>query len=237
MKEIIIICFWCFYSLLSAHSQGSFWSDQNLKENNRWEGLTEINVGNSPLVLIALHSWRLKEYNKGDNLNIAFFLPDDKQVAINARNLSQENKKYKMVVKNERRKAGWQKFTPWHVDDVLVPKGIRANELAVLITDDNETYYPAAIRRNDTILSLIKQYTGYFYTPDFIDSVQIRVLDKNTDIISKKRSGQKEARSTFSLQIIVPNNAPDGKYTLDIDFYYDGIPNNKQYVFYHKHKM
>ncbi|OFI35193.1 hypothetical protein BFC17_16770 [Alteromonas lipolytica] len=206
--------------------------DENIKEGNRWEAVIPKNVSGS-FRLVSFTLSRLASYSRDDVLALHVYVPEKGQTHITANNIVKNNVNYQMEVKKTDFEQGWSVFTPWSVNDVLLPNGIKAKNLGIEAKLDEQTYLPTVLRRkgvND--VSSERAYALHFFTPANIKSIHYRVVEGN----QKKLEGVLTdifAASTFRLDLNMENMS-NGFYKLILEItWINNRKSIKTYPFYH----
>lgn len=204
----------------------------NRKGGNRYEAMLPVNRS-AAFSLLAFHQNAPGPFQRGDNLKVLFYKPDSGLAKISAGKITGLSN-YQMVVINNSWKSGWQQFSPWRVDDVLIPNSIRANDLGLLIQDKQARLYPAAILKEREQLEGRGTYQVHFKTQTAIDQLQYEILNKSRKPVLEGKKEDIEPAAPFVIRVRMPAEQPAGFYTLVLHVKYNtGSKSDKQYTFYH----
>lgn len=215
--------------------EDAFKSAENERGNNRWEGLKGMTIS-SRMELLGFHGYRLREYKKGDKLQVRFYAPTDANATVQARKLRQGNERYFMESFPKLWKAGWQAFAPWNVNDFLVPHQILASNLAVLVTNEQEVILPALTELQNKPTERIEYYKVYFSAPAHIQYMSFSAIHKeSTKVWYESGTEDEEATKPFYIKVKMPEQAPEGEYELLVEItWVNGRSYTGRWPFYHK---
>ena len=196
----------------SLAQTGTLETEANKRGNNRWEGMVAHAKPDS-VMLLGFHATPLPAYSEGDALQVQFFNPEPTGVSIEAQQLSTAGKRYGMKAFPQELEAGWQRFEPWQVNDVLIPNSLAPKEVAVLVQTDSNIVLPAYVGLEGKKRAAAKAYTAHVHTPWLILWHSYTVLDVATGKVWYESGGEQlKAATPFQIALRLPANAPKGEY-------------------------
>lgn len=199
MKQFFIVTSFFFLSFY-CKAQDILKQPKNLKEENRWEGTPEMPVG-ATIQLTGIHRELPDSYVAGDKLSIRFYQPLNIPTVIVARHKDPDASNYLMEVKKRNWEKGWQTFTPWNVSEVLIPKGMNANDLSVLIKTTNEVFLPASVIKNSALPANFNRYRFYIWPPGNIPILTYKVINSQGEVLIEKTRNENQAKIVISILI------------------------------------
>ena len=201
--------------------------------SNRWEAFVSKKVS-SKFNVVSFTRGEAPKYKLNDKLSLSFFLPINDSIAIGANKLKLKGKKYVMEVEKTQWNAGVNIFTPWEVNDFLVPNKISHRNLGISIKSDRLVYYPPFVY-TDSDYYKNNNYRIHFYTPVSIKEFKFIVAENKSGILMEKIVAHISGKKTFSIKFDM-NELDDGEYTIKViaEWKHDPGSITNEYKFYHK---
>jgi len=212
-----------------------------LRDGTRYEGIITVNTASPDLELKSFMIGNLNEtIDKGDKLRIHFYNPGLRKIYIRVNEIIPlEN--YQMDPIKYNWKDGWNTFSNWPVNSVLIPKEINIFNIGGLgSTDkkfiDNSFIIPIQISKSDIgiITNVYKVKLLSRETISYLTYQVIRVRDGKVvedEIIDKDFNAGTPILITLNSQ-----NYLEGEYKLKVSAKIkneNGGP-NRSYLFFHK---
>ena len=214
-----------------SYGGDAFPSESYLKGGNRWEGIIDKPVS-AKFELVSFRRGPIPKYESGDQLIVSFFAPSALQAEIRARKLTPAGKIYAMLAKRMDWQEGLNVFTPWLVDDVLMPERISNSNLAVAIENNNKVYFPAWVGFEEQPQS--DQYYVHFYTPLSIKKLTYSIVDQSGSTVFSDKREEILSKETFLIDLNM-SGVGSGFFSMNmsIDWKHDPDAYNPQFSFFH----
>lgn len=207
---------------------------------NRKEGLKTVPSSSLSLRVVSFLAHREdKDFEKGDDIKLRFYVPSGEPVFLTASEIVPVHNYFMKPLKSDW-PTGWQLFSDWPADEVLRPRGIRPADLGIVGRVNQEK--PGS----GTLVPLL------FYVddpPDKISSYEVRLVSREVLTVLRydlRREGASEPilkkvlRKEFSAgaPILIRLNLvdqPPGSFTLRLFSKIKGLNHGpkRTYVFYH----
>ena len=176
--KLLAFLFFSLFVSTSLIAQKTAYKDRG----NRKEGIKQKSISAKPLSLIGFHIGSeipIYEKDKDQEYFVKYYSPKQATLSIHARE-TEGKVVYRMDSNPIQPKKGISKFSPWPVDEVLSKIDLPANELGVVINQDEKDsfIYPAYVSINDQSPE-IKGYRLIFFPLSELSYVKYEVFKGN----------------------------------------------------------
>jgi hypothetical protein len=138
-QKVLLIFLLAWSQLLSAQNGSLDYKDRG----NRYEGRVTIKRAKEQLTILSFTLY-VRPFKPGDNVDwsVSFYAPLETNAAITAEDLDGEQQ-YRMESKSGYRSSlGWNHFSPWPTHDALVPLGLSADDVGIVVALTPSTPHP-----------------------------------------------------------------------------------------------